>query len=146
MSGDTYICDRCGRAQTYDDVQRYHGNILACRYQLDCSTYRYLRDREIHVPESTTDPDQFIKKAKAMVIHAYELIEDKPLTDDEVYIVWFAKTLGNWKALASTTRTDGLYFEITYDGNKNQTYVDTYVKFFNLAVTDDGYSDFVNTI
>lgn len=36
---------------------------------------------------------------------------------DEVYVVWFSKTLGNWKALVSTTLPDGMYYEITYNGS-----------------------------
>ena len=35
------------------------------------------------------------------------------ITLDDIYIVWFCKTLQNWKALVSTTITDGMYYEIT---------------------------------
>jgi len=55
---------------------------------------------------------------------------------DDVYIVWFAKTLQNWKALASTTLPDGMYYEITYDGTKGNTYIDAYKKFENFCVPD----------
>lgn len=56
---------------------------------------------------------------------------------DDVYIVWFAKTLQNWKALLSTTLPDGMYYEVTYDGDKNQAYIDAYKKFDNLCVKFD---------
>lgn len=47
----------------------------------------------------------------------------------QIYIVWLVKVLGNNKALASTTVSgDGLYFEITYNGHKDEVYVDKYVK------------------
>lgn len=36
----------------------------------------------------------------------------------EVYVVWICKTLQNNKALLSTTLADGLYFEVTYNGDK----------------------------
>ena len=51
-----------------------------------------------------------------------------------VYVVWFSKTLQNWKALISTTLPDGAYYEVTYDGDKDLAYVDSYKKFDNRAV------------
>lgn len=53
---------------------------------------------------------------------------------DDVYIVWFCKTLQNWKALVSTTLTDGMYYELTHNGDKNETYVDAYKKWENFTV------------
>lgn len=58
------------------------------------------------------------------------------ITDDDVYIVWFCKTLQNWKALASTTVPDGVYYEITHNGDKGETYVDVYKKWENVCVKD----------
>lgn len=55
---------------------------------------------------------------------------------DEVYVVWFAKTLQNWKALLSTTLPDGMYYEVTYNGDKGETYIDAYKKFDNVTVKD----------
>lgn len=53
-------------------------------------------------------------------------------TEDEVYVVWFAKTLQNWKALVSTTLPDGMYYEVTHNGDKGETYLDAYKKFDNI--------------
>lgn len=53
---------------------------------------------------------------------------------DEVYVVWFSKTLQNWKALVSTTLPDGMYYEVTYNGDKNEAYLDAYKKFENMVV------------
>lgn len=36
------------------------------------------------------------------------------VTSDDVYIVWFCKTLQNWKALVSTDLLDGMYYKVTY--------------------------------
>lgn len=46
----------------------------------------------------------------------------------EVYIVWFCKTLQNWKALVSSSLQDYKYFEVTYNGDKKELYVDVYKK------------------
>lgn len=56
---------------------------------------------------------------------------------DEVYVVWFAYTLGNWKALLSTTLPDQMYYEVTHDVNKNQTYLDAYKKWENICYPGD---------
>ena len=53
------------------------------------------------------------------------------ITEDNVYIVWFSKTLQNFKALVSTTVSDGMYYEITYNGDKNELYMDAYKKWEN---------------
>lgn len=53
---------------------------------------------------------------------------------DDVYIVWFCKTLQNWKALVSTTLPDGMYYEVTYNGDKKEIYLDAYKKFENQRI------------
>lgn len=53
------------------------------------------------------------------------------ISADNVYVVWWCKTLQNAKALLSTTLADGMYYEITYNGDKNEFYFDAYKKFEN---------------
>lgn len=54
----------------------------------------------------------------------------------EVYIVWKCKTLQNWKYLLSSTLPDGMYYELTYNGDKKEWYLDAYKKFENVVVKD----------
>lgn len=54
----------------------------------------------------------------------------------ELYVVWFAKILKNWKALVSTTLEDGMYYEVTYNGEKRETYLDAYKKVVNKVIPD----------
>jgi hypothetical protein len=56
------------------------------------------------------------------------------ITKDNVFIVWSCKTLQNNKALLSTDLFDGMYYEITYNGNKNEFYLDAYEKFENRCI------------
>lgn len=56
------------------------------------------------------------------------------ITVDDVYVVWFCKTLQNWKALASTTVPDGMCYELTYNGDKDEMYLDAYKKFENRCI------------
>ena len=53
----------------------------------------------------------------------------------EVYIVWKCKILQNWKYLLSSNLPDGMYYELTYDGDKNRWYLDAYKKFENKCIT-----------
>lgn len=56
------------------------------------------------------------------------------IPDFEVYVVWSCKTLRNNKALLSTSLPDGMYYEITYNGDKNEVYFDAYKKFENRCI------------
>lgn len=55
----------------------------------------------------------------------------------EVYIVWKCKALQNWKYLLSSTLYDGMYYEVTYNGDKKEWYVDAYKKFENVVIEDN---------
>lgn len=65
-----------------------------------------------------------------------DVTDGKKLTMEDVFIVWFSKTLQNWKALVSTTVSDGMYYEITHNGDKNETYLDAYKKWDNKCIPD----------
>lgn len=89
------------------------------------------------------DINNFIPKAKELVVEhtnvllvqtnadttGMDLIQSK-----DVYVVWFSKTLQNAKALLSTNISDGMYYEVTYNGDKNEIYFDAYKKLHNMKV------------
>lgn len=60
--------------------------------------------------------------------------DGKQITTEDVFCVWHCKALQNWKALLSTTLFDGMYYEITHNGDKGETYVDAYKKWENFCV------------
>ncbi|MGI5990493.1 MAG: DUF6275 family protein [Lachnospiraceae bacterium] len=80
------------------------------------------------------------EKAKQMVVDYFNSRSDKTdkfmISTDDVFVVWFCKTLQNWKALLSTTVSDGMYYEITYNGDKKEAYLDAYKKWENVRITD----------
>lgn len=82
--------------------------------------------------------DKFLKFCKGVVVgyfnkHA-DKTDNKHITEDDIFIVWSCKTLQNNKALVSTTVSDGMYYEITYNGDKKEAYVDAYKKWENFVV------------
>lgn len=87
------------------------------------------------------DGETFPQKAQRLVFEYVKKRLEKTDTHvtfavDEVYIVWFTKTLLNWKAMLSTTLPDGMYYEVTYNGANKETYIDAYKKFENVVVQD----------
>ena len=84
--------------------------------------------------------DMMQKRAKELVVNYFnervDKTDKKKITEDDVFIVWLCKTLQNWKALVSTTVSDGMYYEITHNGDKGETYLDAYKKWENVCIQD----------
>lgn len=77
------------------------------------------------------------KSLVAEYVNRHLDVTDKVLIKPEdVYVVWYAKTLQNAKALLSTPLPDGMYYEITYNGDKDEFYLDAYKKFENVKITN----------
>lgn len=75
------------------------------------------------------DNKKFVEKCKKIVAKYHNKhTAGEMLMPDDVYVVWLCKVPGNNKALLSTPVPDGMYYEITYNGAKNEAYVDAYKK------------------
>lgn len=81
--------------------------------------------------------DEFIKLCKETIINYYnnkaEITDNIKITQEDVFIVWSCKTLQNNKAMVSTTISDGMYYELTYNGDKKELYLDAYKKWENIC-------------
>ena len=77
---------------------------------------------------------------KAMDIVSKYIHEHLDATDTvqefSVFTVWKAKILQNWKYLISSTLPDGMYYEVTYNGDKQEWYLDAYKKFENRVIAE----------
>jgi hypothetical protein len=115
-------------SEVADHLYSFYGSLKA-----DRSAQR--EDR----PEMLSE-GEFINKARLIVWNLFynnaSPINRGKVSIDDVYVVWFCKTLQNWKACVSTNVKDDLYFEVTYDGNMKQAYVDCYKKVDNVVVPD----------
>lgn len=82
------------------------------------------------------DNQKFIDICKKIVKqYAMEHLDKSDIISEfEVFVVWLNKTLQNNKALLSTTLSDGMYYELTYNGDKKELYLDAYKKFENRCI------------
>lgn len=87
-------------------------------------------ERVIAILDSENSADGFLLKAKRIVSEVSAYPQDK------LFIVWFTKTLQYWKAMVGTTDGNDVYFEVTYNGDKREAYVDFYMKHNNIRVPD----------
>lgn len=80
----------------------------------------------------------FLELCKKTIVDYFNNQVDKTdnlkITEDNVFIVWSCKTLQNNKALVSTTVGDGMYYELTYNGDKKELYLDAYKKWENKCI------------
>lgn len=65
------------------------------------------------------------------------LDKSDPHTSYSVFVVWKCKALQNWKFMLSSTLPDGMYYELTYNGDKSEWYLDAYKKFENVCIKAD---------
>ena len=84
------------------------------------------------------DHDEFIKESKKLVVNYIgeylDVPEEENITSNEVYVVWSVKALQNSKALLSTPLSDGMYYEVTLNGDKKEIYFDAYKKQNNICI------------
>ena len=87
-----------------------------------------MEEKKVNVPP---DSKQFEMMAKIYVVNYYNdrlnsSTEKYRIDVKDVYVVWFNKTLQNFKILLGTNKPDHLYFEVTYNGDKRESYMDVY--------------------
>ena len=84
--------------------------------------------------------EEFLKKCKEIVKQytIEHLDKSDNIKEFDVFVVWSCKTLQNNKALLSTTLSDGMYYELTYNGDKKELYFDAYKKFENRCIKNGG--------
>ena len=83
--------------------------------------------------------EKAINAARTVLFNEFDYNANE-ITPADMYVVWFCKTLQNWKALVSGVHIKE-YIEVTYNGDKQETYVDVYQKACNQCLTDGGDVD-----
>jgi Family of unknown function (DUF6275) len=89
--------------------------------------------------DASLDPDRFLQRAKRLVAENYNTHHDAemtpPLGIDDVYIIWFTKVLTSWKAVVCSTVVRGLMWVVTFNGPRNEAYIEIYRKINNVVVS-----------
>ena len=73
------------------------------------------------------DNNKFIEKCK-------DILEEKGVKRDAIFVVWSCKTLQNNKAILSHSEKGAPLYELTHNGDKSEIYVDTYLKESNKCI------------
>lgn len=79
-----------------------------------------------------------LAKAKR-ILYGYVKSQDETPVEfsiDDIHVVWFCKTLQNWKAILITTLPDQMIYDITYNGDNQEAYLDAYSKVDNQVFKD----------
>ena len=84
------------------------------------------------------DEQKFISTCRELVADYtnkhLDVTGQQSISPIDVYVVWSTKVLQNNKALLSTPLPDGMYYEVTYNGDKNEIYFDAYKKYENKKI------------
>jgi hypothetical protein len=84
------------------------------------------------------EPERFTRLARQIAVDNYNANRyagrSPVVTMDQVYIVWFTKVLGNWKAIVASSTARGLMWEITFNGHRKEAYVEVYKKLNSVKV------------
>ena len=117
-------CDACdSEAEVVDDISAS---------VLNTTTKTVVTKSEFVEGKNLTMSD----RARKLVHDYIRATSDTVPAMDDIYVVWFSKTLQNWKALVSTNLPDNMYYEITHSGDLKVTYLDAYRKVANVSIPD----------
>lgn len=70
------------------------------------------------------------------------LSKNSNITEYKMFIVWHCYILGNMKWLVSTTIPDGMYYEVTYNNDKGEFYLDAYKKVENKRIYEKAMKEY----
>jgi pyruvate/2-oxoglutarate dehydrogenase complex dihydrolipoamide acyltransferase (E2) component len=116
----------------------YRSALAKKREELAALETEALQATQANGDRTAPDPDRFLTMAKELVVTNYNdsrpLRTSAELTVQGVYIVWFSKTLGNWKAIVASPVIRGLLWEVSYNGNRREAYIDVYKKLNNTRI------------
>ena len=88
-----------------------------------------VKQREVPPTIST---EEFIETCKTILFNKeserLDKFERPNFTMDDIFVVWYCKSLQNHKALLSSKLMNGRYIEFTYNGDLKKYYVDSYEK------------------
>lgn len=134
--GNLPVCKPC--LNPNKDLKRTHEDVIGINPNgVFCGECGENTCEECDKPHSFSN-NYFLDLCKGIVVNYHikhiSKTGNKHIKRSDVFIVWSCKTLQNNKALLSTNISDGMYYEITYNGDKQEIYVDVYKKQENFVI------------
>lgn len=80
---------------------------------------------------------------KNALIQKLKELYNEDLTIKDLHLVWFSKALQNYKCIIIDLRPNKRMYECTYNGNKDELYLDIYNKEHNILIKSE---DFKTTV
>lgn len=77
---------------------------------------------------------EFETKCKNALINILKEKYNEDYTIEDFHLVWFTKALRNFKCTMCDLKPNQRYYELTFNGEKDELYVDIYDKQFNCMV------------
>lgn len=77
---------------------------------------------------------------KNALIEQLKLIYHEDFNIKELHVVWFAKELQNYKCTICDLRDNQRYYECTYNGDKDELYIDIYSKECNVKISKEDFN------
>lgn len=77
---------------------------------------------------------EFETKCKNALVKILKEKYESNLKADDLHLVWFAKALQNFKCVLVDLFDNQRYYECTYNGDKDELYVDIYEKKHNVCL------------
>ena len=65
---------------------------------------------------------------------------NESLTIKDLHLVWFSKTLQNYKCVIIDLNENQRYYECTYNGDKKEIYLDVYNKEYNVVINSSDFN------
>lgn len=116
----------------YEKQMSYYYNMLYS----ELIVFSNIRIRKVENTLQHFSTDEMDNEALNIILDYAKEHLDKSDAETTIapYIVWKSKILKNWKYLISTNLYDGMYYELTFNGDSNEWYLDAYKKFDNKVI------------
>ena len=116
----------------YEKQKSYYYNMLYS----ELIVFSNIRIRKVENTLQHFSTDEMDNEALNIILDYAKEHLDKSDAETTIapYIVWKSKILKNWKYLISTNLYDGMYYELTFNGDSNEWYLDAYKKFDNKVI------------
>lgn len=82
---------------------------------------------------------------KNALIEQLKKLYNEDFKIEDLHLVWFSKILQNYKCVIIDLKANQRYYELTFNGDRNEIYIDIYQKEHNIVVANENFNSEVNS-